>query len=286
MDSAGFEILPAPPELRPFVRRYMYANRALEEPLTLHPKPTGYCYFSNSFGWSPHDRITVNGVSSERESRWYLAGKILDHEIEVRHERSLRVIYAELAATAEYRLFAIPGKSITGVALPLGAAGERFADLARGCFVAGTDATREEHVAESNRFFAALVNDAQREDPQVMAAVEMLESANGAARVGDIAAALGANVRTLNRRFTHIVGVSPKLFGQILQINWVVGSLYAGDKTKIAGIAQEAGFSDQAHLNRAMQHFFNQGPRAFLQSDYVAFATFLGASRDVQPTEE
>ena len=50
-----FEIFPAPAELRPFVRRYMYANQALTEPLVLHPKPTGYCYFSNSFGWSPRD---------------------------------------------------------------------------------------------------------------------------------------------------------------------------------------------------------------------------------------
>ena len=61
------------------------------------------------------------------------------------------------------------------------------------------------------------------------------EASNGAVRVVDICADLGVNPRELIRRFTHIVGVTPKLFGQVMQINWVVGLLYANDT---AGLAQ------------------------------------------------
>jgi uncharacterized membrane protein YhhN len=49
-------------------------------------------------------------------------------------------------------------------------------------------------------------------------------------------------------------------------------------------IAQDAGFYDQAHFNRAMQRFFREGPREFLQSDHPAFRSFLAASRRFGPS--
>jgi AraC-like DNA-binding protein len=86
------------------------------------------------------------------------------------------------------------------------------------------------------------------------------------------------------RRFTHVVGVGPKFFGQILQINWVVSLLYADDTPSLTEIAHEAGFYDQAHFNHAMQQFFSEGPREFLQSDHVFFKAFLGESRKFGPS--
>jgi AraC-like DNA-binding protein len=77
--------------------------------------------------------------------------------------------------------------------------------------------------------------------------------------------------------------MSPKRFAQIMQINWVVSLLYANDKAKLAQIAQDAGFYDQAHFNRAMQRFFRQGPRRFLESDHPGYRAFLAASRRFGP---
>lgn len=50
MDAADFKIVAPPEAIRPFARRYLYANRRLSSPLTLRPKPTGYSYLSNFFG--------------------------------------------------------------------------------------------------------------------------------------------------------------------------------------------------------------------------------------------
>ena len=188
----------------------MYANQALTEPLVLHPKPTGYCYFSNSFGWSPQDRITVNGVSQERQSRWYLAGPITDHAIEVRYVDRLQIIQCELTPMAPLRLFGIAGSDFIGMALPHQKLNPAVQDAAHRCFTSGPEAPREEHVAEANRFFQELARLAQPDDREVTAAIGIFERANGAARVGEVADAIGMNVRTLNRRFTRIVGLSPK----------------------------------------------------------------------------
>ena len=64
MDPSEVEIVVPPEALRPFVRRYLYANRLLAEPLTVRPKPTGYHYFLNNFGLSSSDISSSKAISS------------------------------------------------------------------------------------------------------------------------------------------------------------------------------------------------------------------------------
>jgi methylphosphotriester-DNA--protein-cysteine methyltransferase len=80
------------------------------------------------------------------------------------------------------------------------------------------------------------------------------------------------------------IGLTPKNFARIMQINWVVGLLYSGDAETLTQIAQDAGFYDQAHFNHAMQRFFREGPREFLRSDHAGFRSFLAASRRFGPS--
>jgi AraC-like DNA-binding protein len=299
MDATDVEIIDAPQALKPFVRRYLYGNRRFAAPVTVRPKPTGYIYFSNNFGLSERDFAVVDGAAVPRHSRWvatvdgeafpfrsrwHIAGQIMDHDIAVRYDEGIQVLFGELAATGLQRLFGVPGARITGRPPPLAELAPDFEQLARKCFVRGPEASRDEHVAEANSFFLALAERADPGDPLVEEAVAQFEAANGAVRVADICRQLDVSPRHLNRVFRHIVGVPPKFFGQALQINWVVGLLYFNDSDTLTAIAHEAGFYDQAHFIHAMQRFFNQGPSEFLRSNHVQFKTFLGASRRFGPT--
>jgi AraC-like DNA-binding protein len=283
MDAAEADIVAAPEAIKPFVRRYLYANRLLEAPVTVRPKPTGYSYFVNYFGALP-ELVVVDGESVRSLSRWHVPGQIMDHDIVLRQAAGMQVLWCELAATGPYRLFGVAGERITGKAPPLAELAPHVEPLARANFVRGPEASREEHVAEGNAFFLALAERAGPGDPLVEAAVACFEDAHGAARVADICRQLGVSPRHLNRRFRHIVGIPPKFFGQILQINWVVGLLYFNDTETLTRIAHEAGFYDQAHFGRAMQRFFNTGPGEFLRSNHVLFKEFLGTSRQFGPT--
>ena len=286
MEATDFEIVPAPEATRPFVRRFMYANRRLDAPFVMRPKPTGYIYFSNAFNSSqsgPNWQAMIDGEQHPSQSRWNIAGQIVDHDIAVHVTDQLQVIFCELSATATHRLFGLPGITMTGKVLPLFTAGADFETLARRCFVSGPENTRDGHMAEATAFFEALIARAAPGDPAVEKAVEMLEAVNGAIKVTDICKEVGVGQRHLSRRFTSIVGVNPKFFGQILQINWVVGLLYFNDTATLTEIAHDAGFYDQPHFNHAMQRFFSEGPSEFLKSDHVAFKTFLGASRRFGP---
>jgi AraC-like DNA-binding protein len=282
MDAAEAEIVASPEALKPFVRRFLYANRRLDAPVTVRPKPTGYCYLVNYFGPLP-DLVTVDGESVRPLSRWHVPGQIVDHDIVVRQAGSMQVLWCELAATGLYRLFGVAGARITGKAPTLAELGPHFEPLARAHFVRGPEASRAEHVAEAEAFFLVLAERAGPGDPLVEEAVARFEDAHGAARVADICRQLSVSPRHLNRRFRHIVGVPPKIFGQILQINWVVGLLYFNDTETLTRIAHEAGFYDQAHFGHAMRRFFNAGPGEFLRSKHVLFKEFLGTSRQFGP---
>lgn len=287
MDTAGFEVVEVPESARPFVRRCMYANRTLQEPLVVRPKPTGYAYFSNYFGRSARDYCSViDGKTFPRRSRFNLAGQIVDQVIAVTVEQDLRIVMCELAATACHRLFGVPGSALVGRAKPLADFDTRLEELAIACFTAGPRASRSRHLEEVAYFFDRLGVRARAPDDVVEHAVALFEAANGALGVADICHELGISQRQLNRRFAHIVGVPPKFFGQVLQINWVVGRLYLNDTSTLTAIAHEAGFYDQAHFNRSMRRFFSESPTAFLGSDHVAFKTFLGESRRYGPSSD
>lgn len=279
MERGEFEIVVPPDELRPFVRRYLYANRPLEAGMTFHAKPTGYTYFSNFFGQYGGDHGMIDGRAFERVSRWFFFGQITDHEVMFHHAQSLQLIAGELTATGHHRLFGISGRRVLGLAVSLQEAAPEYAPLARECFVLGAEASRDDHVAEANTFVSRLAEHALPEDPVVEQAVALIEAVNGAIRIADVCSEIGVGERQLNRKFNRVVGLSPKHYARILQINWVVGLLYANDTATLSQIAQDAGFYDQAHFNRAMQRFFQEGPREFLQSDHPAFRSFLAASR-------
>lgn len=279
MDAPDVEMIPAPDVLRPYVRRYMYSNRRLEAPLIVRPKPTGYIYFANLFGDASADFAMVDGQTFPLDSRWHFAGQIIDHDIAVHHARGQEILYCELAATALHRLFGVPGEHITGKAPALAAMAKDVEPGARAHFTLGPDGTRDEHIAEANAFFRALAEHAAPGDPIIEDAVALIEAENGGMRIADICDRLDIGPRQLNRRFKHIVGVSPKFFGQILQVNWVVGLLYFNDVATLTEIAHEAGFHDQSHFNRTMRRFFDEGPSNFLRSDHLLIKTFLGESR-------
>lgn len=279
MRPGDFEIVAPSEMVRPFVRRYLYANHRLASPIIVHAKPTGYTYFSNFFGRSSGDYGEVDGVRFARDERWYLYGQNFGQVVTFCHAQSLELLVCELTPTANYRLLGIAGAGIVGIAGALSSLAPQPERIARDYFKLGVEASRDEHIAEADTYFLKLAETAAPEDPIVEAAIGMFEAANGAVRVGDVSRQLGVTPRELNRRFARIVGLSPKYFGQTLQINWVVDLLYSNDTTTLTQLAHEARFYDQAHFNHAVRRFLRQGPTEFLMSNHAFLKDFLVESR-------
>lgn len=89
-----------------------------------------------------------------------------------------------------------------------------------------------------------------------------LERTHGRAPVGWICDRLGRSRRHLATRFREQVGLPPKTVARILRFDRAV-SLLARKDARLADVAFECGYYDQAHLNRDFREFAGTSPAAF-----------------------
>lgn len=122
-------------------------------------------------------------------------------------------------------------------------------------------------VPVAERLFNSLPSGERSLPVAVSAVVEWVVAATEAGapsmRVGALAEALGVTVRQLQRVFADVVGVSPK---------WVIDRariLEAGERVRrdpgvrLADLAAELGFADQAHLTRSFAAAVGQTPARY-----------------------
>jgi transcriptional regulator GlxA family with amidase domain len=100
-------------------------------------------------------------------------------------------------------------------------------------------------------------------DPLVAAAVRLIEASRGAIAVSGIERRLGVSPRTLTRRFTAAVGISPKMACRVARLQYAASAIRGAPGESLARIAVRTGFSDQPHLNRDFAALARISPARF-----------------------
>lgn len=100
-------------------------------------------------------------------------------------------------------------------------------------------------------------------DPAVRAAAGMLA---GGTAVGEAADRLGLLPRTLRRRFTAQVGLTPKRFARIQRLKRVVLDLDGQAGADWAAVAFRHGYADQPHLADEFRELAGVTPTGYLRS--------------------
>jgi AraC-like DNA-binding protein len=100
-------------------------------------------------------------------------------------------------------------------------------------------------------------------DPLVAAAAGGLSAG---VRVGKVAADLGVLPRTLRRRFTAQVGLSPKRFARVQRLQRVVRDLDGQVQVDWAAVAARHGYADQPHLVEEFRQLVGVTPTGYLRS--------------------
>lgn len=108
-----------------------------------------------------------------------------------------------------------------------------------------------------------------------------LRAAAGTLPVGQVAAAAHATVRTLERKFKQAAGHTVKDVSGLMRFEQVRNHLWLNPAANLAGLAQELGYTDQAHLSREFRRYSGTTPAAFarkarrgqlaVSTDFVAF---------------
>jgi AraC-like DNA-binding protein len=95
-------------------------------------------------------------------------------------------------------------------------------------------------------------------------------------RVEDAAARMGLDVRTLQRRFRKLVGVSPKWVIQRYRMHEAAEALKQASPPPLAELAVRLGYYDQAHFSREFKAVVGSAPSVFAAS---ARAGMTGSGR-------
>ena len=113
----------------------------------------------------------------------------------------------------------------------------------------------------------------------LQASINTLIESAGTEKVTNIVEQLNVGERQFSRKFTQVVGIPPKFYAKVIQMNRALQALLENDTDYLADVAQSTGFYDQSHLNRVIKEFFESSPNEFLQSDEQILFTFLGRDR-------
>ncbi|RAJ08638.1 helix-turn-helix protein [Chitinophaga skermanii] len=100
------------------------------------------------------------------------------------------------------------------------------------------------------------------DDTIFKAGIAMRES-NGAIPVSQVAAAAHASIRTLERKFKQSAGFTVKDVTGLIRFEQVRNHLWKHPDANLAGLAEEMGYTDQAHLSREFKRYSGTTPAAF-----------------------
>jgi AraC-like DNA-binding protein len=107
-----------------------------------------------------------------------------------------------------------------------------------------------------------------RRDRLVERALDLLACNGGGreARVADVARSLAVSERQLERRFSTLVGVTPKRWQELNRFHAALTALRTSDSGNLLDVALDAGYYDQAHFNRDIRKRTGTTPTGLLRA--------------------
>ncbi len=136
----------------------------------------------------------------------------------------------------------------------------------------------DEAIAEVKQYF--LDARAVAIDHTLYKAGAAMTMAKGTLPVSEVAVAAHVTVRTLERKFKQSSGHTVKDVSGLMRFEQVRNRLWHHPKSNLAGLAEELGYTDQAHLSKEFKRYSGTTPAAFARKakkqiihDFVAFTS-------------
>lgn len=183
----------------------------------------------------------------------------------VRHMRTPAgggIVIAALRETGFAELFTQSPHELAGTSIPLEelvsrSETERIASAIR-------NATDDEaRVSLVERFLLARRLHGSA-DTLVSAAVRAIHVTHGSTRIATLASQLDISQDRLEKRFRHMVGLSPKRLASIVRLRHAIGMHCPG--LPLAQLSADAGYFDQSHFIREFKSILGQTPQRFFDT--------------------
>jgi AraC-like DNA-binding protein len=171
--------------------------------------------------------------------------------------------------------FRIPLRELTDRGAPLDGVWAAAGELERALM---DTADAAERVRRAERLLLPRLSGARGPHPCVAAALRLLAHRVDEPPIAEVERRVGVTGRQLQRRFHEAVGVAPKFLARVLRLQRAATLMRGGRAIRWSRVAHDAGYYDQAHLNRDFRMMAGVSPRA-----YAAERTAVGFVQDGAP---
>ncbi len=133
----------------------------------------------------------------------------------------------------------------------------------------------EERIEIIEQFLLERLTDHVTIDSIVKSTIEALRQTNGRASITSILSEEPSKKRSLERKFSKQVGMSPKQLGKVIRLQAVLKSMLNKDVDNLTRIAYENEYYDQAHFIKDFKDFTGINPKAYLSNDQMMLSSMI-----------
>lgn len=263
---------PIPKALREFVVAVILGASKTHMKEYIRVYPTGYPLIIYVFEDIPI--IHFQERKTKSKTGFVLAGQITGEKIAMQIDGKLGQIGIVLYPSAVYYLFHKPGSLILNkwedMSLPISLAKNPTAKYLH-------DSTKL--FSYVDRIFSYLINllpERLEKLPWLENALFVILKKDGLVSQQVLAESVSISLRHFRRKFREVIGVSPKYYCKVIQLNTVFELLKSNNTEKLNCLALDCGYYDQAHFIRDFKKFIGDSPSVFLKSQQEFVKTYLG----------
>ncbi|GAA4832851.1 AraC family transcriptional regulator [Saccharopolyspora rosea] len=200
-----------------------------------------------------------------RRSRTAVTGGLRSRPVLVEHGELQHGLQLELTPLGARALFGVPAGELAETVADLDdvlgpAAGELLDRL-------GSATSWADRFAQLTGVLERLVRPAELPSAELALAWRRLAATDGAVPVRELAEETGWSRQHLRTRFRREFGLSPKLAARVMRFERARRLVAVAPRRRLADIAAECGYADQAHLNRDWREFCGATPSEWISTD-------------------
>ncbi len=192
----------------------------------------------------------------------------------------------EIEATGETAIFAVrfhPGGYIPFATIPINEMENKPVPLEELFGDEGIRLEKEmlsaktvvERIQIIERFLLGKLADQNSIDHLAKESVALIFELNGQLSVDELSDQLKINRRQLERKFSAVIGLSPKQLSKIIRLQATLRMIANSQFTSLTAVAYEGNYYDQAHFIKDFKEFTGMSPKQFYANNLKMSMLFL-----------
>lgn len=258
VDGAGpmFVRRPIPPALHGLVDSIVAYDEG-GVPLTLSPE-FAPLVFPLCFSFGEPFEIAL-GRPPRADERWAsFTGGLFPGCVLINSTGRSRCIQVDFTPPGAYRLFGMPLSELSGLMVPLDELGDPDLEAVARRLGDVTDWNARLDLIED--WLIGRLTGAAPIGSEIDAAWRVILGRGGVVRIGALAEEIGWSRKHLVHRFHAEIGLAPKVVARMARFHRALALARSVGADRLADVAYQSGYADQAHFNRDFLEFAGRTP--------------------------